>query len=184
MNNLNHKKANNQIPMNLEKLTNELKQKDDKYSKLSRRLKIVYLIFIPFYIIITAFELIEDYSIFVLIKGICFTLAMSIFAIIFSHYHKKYKNVDYSESTLIMLKKAANRYKPFKRELIWALFSVLLMDIGLSLDVSRFDIDYQFQLIFWGAFAIAIIIGLLIWYYKYKTLRDNSLRLIKEIEGD
>ena len=40
---------------------------------------------------------------------------------IFNKYHKEYNNVDYALPTLLMLKKAAYRYYPFRNETKWAI---------------------------------------------------------------
>ena len=83
-----------------------------------------------------------------------------------------------------MLKKAADRYKPFKLKTLWAFVAVLVMDVGLVLDIFN-DIPLLIsQSVFFGVMIIAVGIGLLVWRIKYKPLRDNVLLLIKEIEKD
>lgn len=169
--------------LNITNLISSLKEKDSNYSRLSKNLKYVYYALVPVYIILTIVELSVEYNIYILVKGVCFTLAMSIFAIVFTIFQKKYGNVDYSEPTLTMLKKAASRYKIFKKETWWALVSVLLIDVGMTFEPHLEESFWEFQFIYLGVFLIAYGIGVAIWYKKYKPLRADALNLIKEIEA-
>ena len=117
-------------------------------------------------------------------SGLCYVASFFIFAIFFGKFHKEYKYVDYSLPTLKMLKNAAYRYKPFQLKKIWILFAVLFMDGGLSMNTSLDFSVLNIQIYFLGSMLVAALIGLLLWYFKYKPLRDNALRLIAEIEGE
>jgi hypothetical protein len=46
---------------------------------------------------------------------------------------------------------------------------------------GRVDI-LKMQLILIAVFVSAFVTGLIIWYVKYKPLRDNALRLINELK--
>jgi drug/metabolite transporter (DMT)-like permease len=173
----------NNHDLNITNLISSLKKKDTNYSKLSKNFKYVYYALVPVYIILTVLELSEEYNIYILVKGVCFTLAMGIFAVIFTIFQKKYGNVDYSEPTLTMLKKAADRYKIFKKHTWWALLSVLLIDLAMAFEPHLDESYWEFQVIFLGAIVIAFGIGVAIWFKKYKPLRDAALKLIKEIEA-
>lgn len=83
-----------------------------------------------------------------------------------------------------MLKNAAYRYKPFQLKSIWVLIAILLIDTGLIIQSKIDDSFGDEQIFFFGAIFIGLAIGLIIWYFKYKPLRDNALRLIDEIEGE
>ena len=118
-----------------------------------------------------------------LIAGFCLALAFLIFALVFGSYQKEYKSVDYSLPILLMLKQAAERYHPFRKKSILALLAILLIYANLSLR-SQSEFSTFSQIIFCLVVILAILIGLVIWYFKYKPLRDNALANIAEIEGN
>lgn len=169
--------------LSLDQLVVNLKKEDTQYSKLSRIFQIFYWVFIPLYAIMT-YRLYSDSQSFIhLVSGACYIVAFAIFAIFFGKYYKEYKNVDYSLPTLFMLKKAAYRYNPFQLRALIILVAILFMDAAISIqhfsDLSSF---LFVQMLLLGGFGISFLVGLLLWYYKYKPLRDNALKLIAEIE--
>lgn len=167
--------------INLGQLTSNLKTEDKKYALLSRRFQAVYWILIPIYLLAMVGHIVEKNPLRDIIGSLCFLLSMLTFALLFRHYYKEYNNVDYSEPTLLMLKKAALRYKPFQLKTLWALVAVLLIDASLTLNSSlEFDF-YKTQIYFLGAVAIAFSIGLVVWHIRYKPIRDKALQLIDEI---
>lgn len=169
---------------NLDQLLGKLKKEDRNYSNLCKRLKIVYWIFIPLYTLMAILIYIETKETNDLIGGFCLVGAFVIFAFVMGSYQKEYKNVDYSLPTLLMLKKAAIRYQPFRAKSILAFAAFFLMDAGFNLS-SHFKLSsINIHIVFIGLFIAAIIIGLVIWYFKYKPLRDNALANIAEIEGN
>jgi hypothetical protein len=177
----------NNFPMknlNLTELSNRLKNEDIKYASKSKIFQTVYWIMIPVYGILIIRHFFDNGPISDIIGSFCFLISMFIYALIFKSYYKEYSNVDYSLPTLIMLKKAAYRYKPFQVKIIWLLFALLLMDVGLSLK-SSFDFELLWvQVYFLGAIALAMTIGIFYWKARYKPLRDSILYLIHEIERD
>ncbi len=178
-------KLNNEIVenINLIELTNRLKNEDDRYASLSKRFQIVYWIFVPIFLVFIVYDIVDKSPVVDIIGRICFLFAMLIFALFFKNYYKEYKYVDYSQPTLIMLKKAAYRYKPFQLKTLWTLLSVLLIDAGLCLNTS---LGFEFiwvQVYFLGTVALAMLIGLIIWRVRYKPIRDGALHLIREIDG-
>jgi len=179
-------KQNNEIKESIDfiEFTNKLKNKDDSYANLSKLLQTIYWVLIPIYLILVIRHIFDKSPVVDILGSICFMFAMLIFALLFRQYYKEYKFVDYSQPTLVMLKKAAYRYKPFQLKTLWAILGVLLIDVGLSLNTSLgFEIIW-IQILFLGAIAIAALIGLLIWKVRYKYLRDAALFLIREIEGE
>jgi H+/gluconate symporter-like permease len=179
-------KQNNQIKesIDLSELTQRLKKEDKQYSNLSKRVQIIYWVLIPIYLAMVVLHFFEDARIDDIIGSTCFMLAMLIFALFFRYYYKKYKHVDYSQPTLTMLKKAAYRYQPFQLESLWLLLALVLIDVGLCLNHSlNFDV-IQVQIYFIGTLIVAILIGFLVWYVRYKPIRDAALALIREIEKD
>jgi hypothetical protein len=169
---------------NLNELIPQLQKSDKNYANIAKRLKVVYWVLLPVYSLLLI-DLLIDKSPFTEILGILsFVCAMLIFALLFRKYQEEYNTVDYALPTLEMLKKAANRYKPFRRETIWALLAALFMDAGLVLNHWGEGDTMVIQLIFGGALLVALLAGLVWWYIRYKPLRDGALQLIREIEGE
>ena len=176
---------NEQIePENLNQLISNLKKEDEQYAGLSKRMQYIYWIMSLIFILVIIIQIVGKSNIVYIIGNICFLFAMLIFGLLFKYYYLEYKYVDYSQPTLIMLKKAAYRYKPFQLKTLWVLLSLLLVDAGLSLNTS---LGFKFiwtQVFYLGIVVLAIIIGLLIWRIRYKPIRDAALSLIREIDGE
>ena len=166
----------------LSALMPRLKHADTRYAMLCKIFPILYSVLIVVYIVI----IIHDYFTEGLskedISTIFFILSMLSFVVLFRKLYKEYNYVDYSLPTVIMLKHAVKRYTPFSRFTAWALASVLLMDIGLSFESTDWHDLINIQIFFLGSICISILIGLMIWRVRYKPLRDEALRLIREIE--
>ncbi|MCY1633808.1 hypothetical protein [Marinifilum sp. D737] len=170
--------------VNLDQLLGKLKKEDRNYSNLCKRMKIVYWIFIPLYTIIAFIHYFDTKELTDLIAGLLLVAAFLIFALVFGSYQKEYKNVDYSLPTLLMLKQAAERYHPFRKKSILIFLAVFLMNASFNLRSQPLFNTVESQIVFFSIFILAIIIGLVIWYFKYKPLRDNALANIAEIEGN
>lgn len=166
-----------------DKLIVKLKTEDARYATLSRAIQIIYWIFIPLFFLITLLEYTETKESDQLIGGAFFIISFLIFAIFFGNYYKEYKYVDYSLPTIQMLKKAAYRYKPFQLKSLWVLLAIVLMDGGLTFKREFNETVLDVQIYFIGLMVVALIVGLIIWYFKYKPLRDEALKLIAELEG-
>ncbi len=174
---------NNQEKFNLSQFVGKLKTEDIRYAKLSKGLQTVYWVLIPVYLLLAILTFIETKEIFQLVGYLCFIISFVIFALFFRKYYKEYNYVDYSLPTIKMLKKAVCRYKPFQLKAIWILIALLFMDTGLSIMMSVHFSVSVIQVYFIGAMSVAVLIGLIIWYIKYKPLYDNAKHLISEIEG-
>lgn len=175
---------NKQDTVSLNTLTTRLKNEDERYARLSKNFQIVYWVLVAIYAFLIGIHIYENQSIKEIAGITCFLVAMLIFAFMFRHFNKEYANVDYSQPTLLMLKQAAHRYKPFQLKTIWALAGVLLIDVGLSLNESLgFDL-IRLQIVFVAVFGIAFALGLVLWKIRYKPLRDDALHLIRELEND
>lgn len=170
--------------INLKEFTRKLRSKDDSYAQLSKGLQIFYWILVFMYSILVVRNIIANSSLQEIFASISFLLGMFIFALLFRHYYKEYKFVDYSLPTLVMLKKAAYRYKPFQVKTLWALVGVLFIDAGLTLNTVFGGSIMIIQMVFLGTIAVSLMIGLMIWRTRYKPLRDNALLLISEINGE
>lgn len=176
-------KQNNRY-RNIKQLTQQLKDEDTRYARLSKSFQLLYfgLTFILGISII--FHIIEKEPLSELAGALCFLVAMLSFAFFFRKYYQEYNNVDYAQPTLVMLKEAAHRYQPFQQRTAWLLIPILLIDAGLTLNSSLgFDLIIL-QIVWFGALVLAVCIGLAIWHVRYKPLRDNALHLIEEIEND
>lgn len=176
-------KANNEKTEseNLAEIITRLKNEDDRYAALSKRMQIVYWILILIFMTLIILQIVQKDPVVDIIGSTCFLFAMLLFALFFQHLYKEYKYVDYSQPTLIMLKKAAYRYKPFQLKALWTLLAMLLMDAGLSLNTSLSFKFIYIQACFLGVIVLATVIGLLFWRVRYKPLRDTALELIREI---
>jgi len=179
---MNFKRNNDNI--NLEQLVGKLQKEDLRYSNICKGLKLIYWILIPIYTILAIDTYLETNFITDLFAGLLFVSAFVIFALIMGKFQKEYNTVDYSLPTLMMLKKAALRYKPFKPESYGAFAAFFIMDAGfcLSSQYGTRIINLQHYVV--ALFLASVVIGLLIWYVRYKPLRDNAQRLIAEIEGE
>jgi hypothetical protein len=167
----------------LNDLISKLRNEDERYARISKSFLIVYWALIPIYLVLITRDVIVKGSIEDIASSLCFLFGMIAFAFLFSTYYKEYKSVDYAQSTLIMLKKAVRRYTPFYGMGWMAFLGVLLINIGLSLR-SLFESDLvTIQIVFWGAMIAAVLIGLSIWWVRYKPIRDEALRLVRELDG-
>jgi H+/gluconate symporter-like permease len=175
---------NNNEKINLDQLVSKLKTEDTRYARIVKGFQVVYWIFIPLYSLLTILTYVETGNIKDLIGGMCYVISFLIFALVFGKFYKKYKYVDYSLSTIEMLKEAADRYKPFKFKTLWIVIGLLFIDAGLCLNSSLNFPVLKVQVSYLGLLIVAVIIGLIIWAIKYKPLRDNALSLVAEIEGD
>ncbi len=179
---MNFKIKNDHI--NLDQLVGKLHKEDNRYAKLCRIIQIIYWIFIPFFTFSAINHYIESGEINDLIGGMSYVVGFIIIAIFFGNYHKEYKYVDYSLPSLIMLKDAAYRYQAVQLKSLWILLGLMFIYVGVIME-SKLDAAFlKLQLIFWGGALLGLFFGLIIWYLKYKPLRDNALRLIAEIEGE
>lgn len=168
---------------NLDALIHRLQNEDSQYARIVKNFQVVYWIFIPLFSIVALFSFIETNDIIQLIGDLCFIISFLIFALFFGRFYKEYKCVNYSKPTIRMLKEAAYRYKPFQLKTIWLFIALLFIDVGLCLNRSLNFPVLKVQLYFISVIIMSTIIGLIIWYYKYKPLRDSAMYLIKEIEG-
>lgn len=166
----------------MQELTERLKSEDANYARISKSFQIVYWAFIPVYLFISVMEFRETGDSNNLYAGICYALSFLVFALVFRNYYREYKYVNYSLSTLEMLKNAARRYKPFRRKTAWVIAALIFLDAGLCFNsYNHFNI-LKFQALFISALIVAFMIGMIIWKIKYKPIRDVALSLVAEIE--
>ncbi len=171
--------SNTELPT----LINQLKTKDLNYAAISKRMQIVYWALCLLYLVIIIIEITEKSPLRDIMSLSCFLGGMISLALLFRKFQKEYGEVDYSQPTLLMLKKAVNRYQPFAMRTIWILPGILLIDIGLTLRAPEFMDILLTQLFFLGAILLGLVGGLIWWYIQYKPLRDHAQRLIDDIES-
>jgi len=174
----------NKNNINLDQLVGKLQKEDLRYSNICKGLKLVYWVLIPIYSLVAIATYIDTKEITDLFAGLLFVGSFLIFAIIMGDFQKEYNSVDYSLPTLNMLKKAVDRYKPFRPKAFWALAAFFIMDAGFCLSSTFGPRIIKMQMYVFALFLASVGIGLIIWYFKYKPLYDNSKRLIAEIEGE
>jgi hypothetical protein len=146
--------------------------------------KIIYWFLIGIYLLFSVINLVEkDINSF--LGGVIVIISALLIILFFEKQYKIIKQVDYSLPVIIVLKNAAKRLKPFNMDSLWLLIGLLIMDIGLSIlsfsDISRL---INIQIFFFGAVALGAFIGFIFWNLKYKSLRDNILDLISELENE
>ena len=170
--------------LDLNDLTYRLKSADKRYACMSKRFQYLYWALVPIYLVLIISDVIVKRSLLEIGSGLCFLMGMTLFALIFRSYYKEYNFVDYTLSTLIMLKKAARRYYPFHHKLWLVFLGLLCIDAGLALRESLGYETVRFQVIFFVAILVAFVVGMILWRVRYKPLRDEALRLIREIEEE
>jgi len=178
-------KTNNLIDM--DSLINNLKAEDTKNLSMSKMLKSVYIVLI---IVYTAMMLIkQDFNLLRIISDLSFIVSFIMFAAIFIYYEKEYKQIDYSLPMFQMLKKAADRYKLSIYRILIAFIPVIIMDIGLTLGFydepfggNSFNRVIIVQAIYLPVMLLSGYIGFKVWKKKQKPLRDEALKLLKELD--
>lgn len=167
---------------NLSEFTENMKNTDSRYAQIVKGVQLVYYVIIPVYIILIIIQLFTQASLYDVGGSFCILISMLIFALLLRNYYKEYNYVDYAQPTLIMLKNAAKRYKPFRRKSLWVLFAVTFLGFGMVFMNREFDIIIVIS-VYGGLMLVSAIAGLIWWYVQYKPLRDAALQLIAEIEG-
>jgi len=168
--------------INLAELTSRMKYEDQDTAAKYKRLKYIYWILIPLYMIMIIRHITDGSSISDILGSIFFMLSMLIFAIFFTFIQRSLNRIDYSLPTLELLKKAKTRYSPFQYKKLWVVLAIVLIDAGLTLNSALQFGFLNVQMYFGGAIVLATGIGLMVWRSKYQKLRTDIVALIKEIE--
>ena len=166
----------------LNDLVLKLKDADGHYARISKRVQFIYWALVPIYLVIIILDVVNNISLADIGSSLFYLMGMTVFALIFRSYYKEYNFVDYTQSTLIMLKKAARRYYPCQGKVWLVVLGLICIDAGLTLRSPFFIEIVKLQIIFWGAMFGAVLVGLFVWWVRYKPLRDEALRLIRDIE--
>lgn len=178
-------KWNNKISEDIDmaSFVDKIKKTDKGYAGISKLIQIIYWVLIPVYLLIIAEYIIMKNPFEEILGNIFCLIAFVIIILLFRQYYREYKYVDYSQSTLVMLKEVVYRYKPFQLKLLWVVLALIFLDAGFSLSLN-IGLDFIWiQIIFWGVMILSMLVGLLIWYVRYKPIHDNALSLVREMEG-
>jgi len=175
--------TNKKENLSLEQLMVKLKTEDANYAAITKRFQYIYVVFVVFYAIITTLIFIFERDLNMLLSGVSFMVSFIILALIFRKYYKNYSFVDYSLPTLLMLKKAAARYRLFDVRALWLLVASGFIDVALTLNLMPRVSLWIIQLFVLGVILVSVVIGMIRWWYKYKPLLDNVRHLISEIEA-
>jgi uncharacterized membrane protein YesL len=174
--------------INMDTFISKLKDEDTLYRRLSGFLRWLYIGLILVYTLKTIF--LSRTNLNVLISDICFIIAAIFFIIILSYYIRVYKKVDYSAPLYQMLKNAAERYRFSVPLIVLICIPLVIMDIGLSFDFMNepFGSSPLMRILIVQAFYVPLMTGSLylgfwIWKKKQKPLRDNALKMLKDLES-
>jgi hypothetical protein len=183
-------KTINQNPIDMNSLIYNLQNEDEKYKRISRNFQWLYWILIPIYAAFFILNPDKEITLLDRVSGFCYVGSMLIFALYFRYMYKNYKNVDYAESTITMLKNVVKRYRIWNSKILWIVLALLVLDAGVSLRfwqgsemVNPINEVIRFNIIYFILLSISISIGVGIWYVKHKPIRDKAIRFLKEIEN-
>lgn len=178
-----NKIENQTLNIDLDKLVNKLTTMDSISRKSVKFVKILYLTLFPLIVFRLVVNIIEK-DISQIFSTACTSIAFLIIIWVSSSTYKKHKTVDFSLPTVELLRKYSKKIRlgDFKFA-IGILLGLTIMDIGIVNTSLPYNIPiFKFQLFYWGFIAIVIVIGIIVWYIKYKPLRIDIRRVLKEIE--
>lgn len=171
----------------MDALIANLKTEDSRNLNLMRNMKWIYFVLLFVYILLMVVN--PDFDLIHRISGICYVIAFALFALIFRKYHREYSEIDYSLPIFDMLTKAAKRYKMTVKNILIAMPSVILIDIGLTLSDIHASTENQLerivliQIFYFSAMGISGFIGYLIWRKRQKPLYDGAIQMLKDLEN-
>jgi len=176
--------------VNTDSLINKVKAEDEKNLRMTKSFLWIYIILTILYTGLILFNPDPDIDSVKKISGACYIASMVFFALLFRVGYKEYKNIDYSLPVIEMLRNAAKRYQLKTKKLLALLIPILLMDAGLTLSLYNDLLPMTplnrvliVQVFYIPTMTISALIGVWIWSKKQKPLRDNALKLIKELES-
>ena len=180
---------NSKTSPDINQLVTGLQKEDSRNLNLTRNFTILMWVLAPLYLFLAIVGLIIDNPSLDQLGFLFFSLGFLAFGFLFRSLHADYKSVDYGIPTIIMLQKAAYRYKLWQPKTYLIIIPVLLISIAASLTIQKgiphSELNIRLLIVFTGYFlvmAIAFFIGYLIWRKRQKPLRDKALQLLAEIE--
>lgn len=111
----------------------KLKKEDSNLHKLFKFLKITYIVLLIVYIPIF-YDIIDGGKVYSIIKVVSIILGFSMFLFSMAYAQNKIKKINYSEPTLILLKKTVKRYRIFSPIDLVAFPALFFLVIGLALN--------------------------------------------------
>ena len=109
----------------------------------------------------------------------------------FRKYHREYRSIDYALPVAEMLQKAAERYRLWQRKTLVLVVPLLLVDAAVSISTGRhqhFTDPYRWvllvQMVYIPLISVSFLIGVAIWYYKQRPIREGALRLLAELREE
>lgn len=169
--------------INMHTLISKMQKEDSNYANLCRRLQWLYWVLAPLYLVMMVRHYFDDGTKEDMIGNACFFLAMLSFGLLLRKYQKEYQGVNYALPTLLMLKQAVNRYSPFTKRTLLVIPGVVLAYIGFILSASNFTSPIFVHAFFGGAILVGVTGGLIYWKTKYKSLRDDAKKMLRDIEN-
>lgn len=175
----------------MQPLLDKLKAADKRMIRISLGVQIMYLVMIPIYAAFYIWNPGGEMNDFERLGGGIIVLSLICFALLFRSRIKRLKQVDYAIPTRQMLSEAVTRFSLWNPEIKWALAAAFVMDIGLS--VSHYEEGeganpwsgaIEMQYVFIPAIIIGVIVGIVLWHYRYKPLRDNARKLLQELDAE
>jgi len=171
-------------------LIQRLQKEDSRNLKTFKNFQWIFLVFIFIYGFIFIVNPFIDRGWLDRLTGVCYILGFLIFGLIFRKYYHEYKSIDYSLPVAEMLMKAADRYE-LKLKKIWiVIIPVLLIDAGITISIFKGFTAFTsweriglVQLFYLPTMCISFLIGIAIWYKRQKPLRDEALKLLKELQS-
>lgn len=175
---------------NLDSFVSSLKKQDAQYVRKTRVFQILMWIFATVYAAYFVIDPGSEFNLNLRIGGLCYSLSFIAFALIFNKLNKKFRLVDYGVPVTDMLKNAIKRYSLSSDKFLMLIVPFLLTDFAtvlFSLDTE--DGKTLTEHILWAqailipAILLGAGIGVTIWYFRKKPMRDAAVNLLKEIES-
>lgn len=174
----------NSNPPNIHGFIQRLKVEDERKARFIKTILIIFSIFCTFLLLLYLNNIFNTpiFSILDLdiVSGFCLFVGLGLCILLLRFRYIEYKTVDYSLPTLAMLKKAARRYPLFDSKFRTALLAIIFIDIGISIQAPTISHFITIQI----GLLIGFTIGTMNRLIFYKPIKDEALRLIREIEKD
>lgn len=180
---------NSKTTPDINQLITGLQKEDSRNLSLTRNFAILMWVLAPLYFFLAIVGVMIDKPSIDQVGFMFFSLGFVAFGFLFRSLHTDYKSVDYGIPTILMLQKAAQRYKLWQTKTYLTIIPVLLISIAASLTIQKgiphSDITMRLLIVFTGYFLVMVVaffIGYLIWRKRQKPLRDKVLQLLNEFE--
>jgi len=169
--------------INLTELISQMKYEDQKSASNFKRMRNVYWITMPLYLILIVKQIIQSNALSEIVINIFIAFSLLLFAIIYTKVYKSYGHIDYSQPTLELLKKAELRFRPINiKKLLRNALAFLLIEALLVFASNSTTNFLKGQIYMGSGLILSFLIGFIVWKVKYQRIHANIVTLIKEIE--